>query len=72
MSGNENGGDTPLISEVPKAFCQNHCIAWNIRKGKRGEDFSYCGKNIIDQTRRCSWSWERIRRKMSGRVQTLE
>lgn len=72
MHSDQDAGAAPLISAVPRAFCQNHCIAWNTRKGKRGEDYSYCGKTIIDQTRRCGWSWERIRRKMSGRVPTLE
>jgi hypothetical protein len=68
MHSNGACSDVPEIDAVPRAFCKDHCAAWNKRKSKRGVDESYCGKTVMspegDGKRRCHWGWKRIREKM--------
>jgi len=56
--------DVPKISDVPRAYCENHCAGWIERKGKRGENLGFCGKTITDPDRLCQLTWGRIRERV--------
>lgn len=69
MHGDGTDADVPLIDDVPRAFCKNHCLAWTARKLRNKQDASYCARIVWppdeDGKRRCRWEWKRIKERMS-------